>query len=112
MLLERFSEYSLIINLDKCKFDVLSLNYLDHHIDASEVKPIADKVQAIVNFPTPSNMQQLQCLIGMIAFYKKFIPNRSKITRPIFALLSPHKYSKAIEWTKDAEDVFQEILAH
>ena len=75
------------------------------------MKPIADKVQAIVNFPKPSNMRQLRRLIGMIAFYKKFIPNCSEITRPIFSLLSPHKYSKkAIEWTKDADDAFQEVL--
>ena len=110
-LLERFSEYSLTINLDKCKFGVSSLNYLGHHIDATGIKPIADKVQAIVNFPKPSNMRQLRRLIGMIAFYKKFISNCSEITRPIFALLSPHKYSKkAIEWTKDADDAFQEVL--
>ena len=110
-LLERFSEYSLTINLDKCKFGVSSLNYLGHHIDATGIKPIADKVQAIVNFPKPSNMRQLRRLIGMIAFYKKFIPNCSEITKPIFALLSPHKYSKkAIEWTKDADDAFQEVL--
>ena len=83
-LLERFSEYSLIINLDKCKFGVSSLNYLGHHIDATGIKPIADKVQAIVNFPKPLNMRQLRRLIGMIAFYKKFIPNCSEITRPNF----------------------------
>ena len=98
--------------MDKCKFGVLSLDYLDHHIDATGAKPIADKAQAIINFPTPSNMRQLQCLNGIIVFYKTFIPNCSEITRPIFALLSPHKYSKkAIEWTKDAEDAFQEVLS-
>ena len=56
-------------------------------------------------------MRRLRRLIGMIAFYKKFIPNCSEITRPIFVLLSPHKYSKkAIEWTKDADNAFQEVL--
>ena len=92
-LLERFPEYSLTINLDKCKFGVSSLDHLGHHIDATGTKPIADKVQDTVNFFKPSNMRQLRRLIGMIAFYKKFIHNCSEITRPIFALLSPHKYS-------------------
>ena len=87
------------------------MDYLGHHIDATGIKPIADKVQTIVNFPKPSNMRHLRRLIGMIAFYKKFILNCSEITRPIFALLSPHKYSKkSIELTKDAEDAFQEVL--
>ena len=87
-LLERFSEYSLTINLDKCKFGVLSLDYLGHHIDATGIKPIADKVQAIVSFPKASNMRQFRRLIGMTAFFKKFIPNCFEIARPIFALLS------------------------
>ena len=95
-LLERFSEYLLTINLDKCKFGVLSLDYLGHHIDATGIKSIADKVQAIVNFSKPSNMRHLQRFIGMIAFYKKFIINCSESTRPIFALLSPHKHSKKV----------------
>ena len=87
------------------------MNYLGHDIDATGIKSIADKVQAIVNFPKPSNMRQLRRLIGMIAFYKKFIPNCSEIATPILALLSPHKYSKkAIEWTKDADDAFQGVL--
>ena len=37
--------------------------------------------------------------------------NCSEIVRPIFALLSPHKYlKKAIEWTKDVDDAFQKVL--
>ena len=58
-LLERFSEYSLTVNLDKCKFGVSSLDYLGHHIDVTGIKPNADKVKAIVNFPKPSNMRKL-----------------------------------------------------
>ena len=87
------------------------LELFKYHIDATGIKSIADKVKAIVNFPKPSNMRQLRRLIGMIALYKKFIPNCSEITKPIFALLSPYKYSKkAIEWTKDADDAFQKVL--
>ena len=90
--------------MDKWKFGVSFLDYLGHHIDVTEIKPIADKVQAITSFPKPSNMRQLRRVIDVIAFYKKFILKCSEITRPILALLSSHKYSKkAIERTKDAD---------
>ena len=49
-LLERFSQYSLTINLDKCKFSVSSLDYLGHHIDATGIKPIAHKVKGYGEF--------------------------------------------------------------
>ena len=73
-LQERFSEYSLASTLDKCKFSVSSLVYLGHHIDATGIKPIAGKVQAIVSFPKPSNIRQLRRLIDMIAFTKSLFP--------------------------------------
>ena len=57
-LLERFSEYSLTINLDKCKFGISSLDYIGHHIDAIRIKPIVDRVQAIASFPKPYNIRQ------------------------------------------------------
>ena len=64
-----------------------------------------------MNFPKPYNMRQLRRLIGMIAFHKKLITNCLEITRPIFALHSSHKYSKkAMKWTKDADNVFREVM--
>ena len=103
--------YSLTINLDKCKLGVSSLKYLGHHIDATRKKPIADKVQAIMNFSKPYNRRQLQRLIDVIAFYKKFIFNCLEITRLIFALLLLHKYLiKEIEWTRDTDDAFLEVV--
>ena len=109
---ERFSEYSLTINLQKCKFVVTSIDYLGHHIDSSGYTPLREKLTAIHNFPKPSNMRQLRRFVGIIAFSKKFIPKCAEIMRPIYALLSPQRYSKkAVLWNDEAEKAFHEIIA-
>ena len=111
-LFERFSKYSLTINLQKCKFGVNSIDYLGHHIDSSGITPLSKKLTAIQNFPKPSNMRQLRRFVRMIAFYKKFIPKCAEIMRPIYALLSPQHYSKKVVlWNDEAEKAFHEIIA-
>ena len=46
-LFELFSEYSLTINLQKCKFGVTSIDYLGHHIDSSGITLLSEKLTAI-----------------------------------------------------------------
>ena len=96
-LFERFSEYSLTINLQKCKLGVTSIDYIGHHIDSSGITPLSEKLTAIQNFLKPSNMRRLRRFVGMIAFYKKFIPKCAT--------------KKAVLWNDEAEKAFHEIIA-
>ena len=91
---------------------VLTIDYLGHHIDSSGITFRSQKLTAIQNFPKPSNMRQLRRFVGMNAFYKKFSPKYVEIMRPIYALLSPQRYSKkAVLWNDEAEKAFHEINA-
>jgi len=88
-----------------------SLDNLGHHIDANGIMPLDDKLGTIKNFPKPANMSQLKRFAGMIAFHKKFIPKCAEIMSPIYALHSPHKYSKKpVCWTEKADKAFNEII--
>ena len=50
------------------------LDYLGHHVSASGITPIKDKVAAINNFPRPDTVKQLQTFLGMLNFYRRFLP--------------------------------------
>ena len=52
-----------------------------------------DKIKPILEFPTPKNVKQLQRIIGMILWYRRFIPKFSEIIEPLQTLLR-----KGIEW--------------
>ena len=57
-------------------------------------------------------MRQLRRFVDLNVFYKKFIPKCAEITRPIYALLLPQRYSKkAVLWNDVAEKAFHEIIA-
>ena len=53
-------------------------------------------------------MRQLQKFLGMINFYRRFIPQAGAILHPLERLLSPQKNSKkSIPWSEESIDAFE-----
>ena len=84
---QRLLHFGLKINLDKCVFGATSVDFLGHRIDADGITPLPDKIDAIRKFPTPTTMRQLRRFIGMLNFYRRFIPKCSTILRPLTDIL-------------------------
>ena len=78
-LFRRLSHYGLRLNLDKCVFGAPSIEFLGHNTDAEGITPQPTKISAIQDFPTPTSIKQLRRFIGMINFYRRFIPKSSTI---------------------------------
>ena len=110
LILDRFKTFGVILNKDKCEFAVSQLTFLGHHISAEGFTPIQQKGHTIQNFPQPKTMKQLRKFLGMINFYRKFIPSCAQILRPLNNLLSVTKSSKKqIQWSAEAESAFSDI---
>ena len=60
LVFERLKYYVLILNKDKCIFDVDKIMFLGHKVNREEVGPLESKVTAIQNFSSPSNIKQLR----------------------------------------------------
>ncbi len=48
---QRLNEHGIVINVPKSHFGVAELDFLGHHVDATGIRPLEDKVQ-IFPFPT------------------------------------------------------------
>lgn len=66
---DRVSKANLTVNLNKSEFCQATVDYLGHTVGQGQVKPIMAKVDAINNFPTPTNKKQLMGFLGMIGLY-------------------------------------------
>jgi putative transposase len=69
-----FAANGLALNLEKCVFTVAELDFLGHHISAVGVPPLQENVQVILDLPTPSKCKELQRFLGMVNFYRRFLP--------------------------------------
>lgn len=86
-VLQRCKDIGLILNKDKCKFNVSEETYLGHTISANGVAPDKEKVRAIAEMPPPDDKKGVERLLGVVNYVVKFIPNMAAVTKPIRDLL-------------------------
>ena len=86
-VLRPLSEACLRLKAVKCQFMKPVLKCLRHRVHAEGFHPVEAKVKAIQEAPAPKNPIELKSFLGMLNFYRKFIPNLSSIQEPLHSLL-------------------------
>jgi hypothetical protein len=94
----------LQINPAKCTFCVSSLTFLGHNVDSSGISPMEKHVKALTDFPPPSDLKQLQRFMGLINFYRRFLPSIAGTLQPLTDLLRGNP--KTLVWSESAAAAF------
>ena len=105
MVFEKLREEKLLINLKKCSFVKKELVYLGFIVSAEGLKMDPEKVQAILEWPTPRSATEVISFHGLASFYRKFIRNFSSICGPLTETMRGDR--KEFKWTNGAEKSFQ-----
>ena len=98
-------EHGLKVNPSKCQLFQSSVKFLGHIVSSEGLSPLPENIEAIVNFKAPKSIKSVQRFLGMINFYRRFIPNCSVISKPISSLLS----SKNLVWTDHCQRAFETL---
>ena len=104
LVLERLSQYNVKINLEKSKFLEKSVKYLGHILEYNKVRPNPEKMDAVNNAPVPKNVTQLQSYLGLINYYRRFIPNLSTELKDLYKLLGK---SGDFNWSNKCDEAFK-----
>lgn len=106
----RFDEFGITINIAKCCFGQAKLDFLGFEVSTDGIKPLDHKVQAIVNFPRPTTVEELRRYLGMLNFYRSHIPHAAEQQAEMNKYLhnSKRKDKTKIEWTEKAEEEFKQ----
>ena len=105
-LFQRLDEFGLVVNPDKCTFGVESVEFLGHHVSVQGVSPLPEKVSAVVDFPLPTSIRQLRRYLGLVNFYRRFIPSCAHIVQPLTDILKGKKQNKTIQLTHAEIEAF------
>jgi hypothetical protein len=97
----------LKINIDKCHFAKLRLKFLRYIIGNGELEMDPEKVSAVINYPTPTNVTELRRFLGFVGWYRRFIPSVASIAAPLTNLLKG-KNAKLC-WTAEQEASFDSL---
>lgn len=98
----------LKLNRAKCHFRKTELQFFGHIISADGVKPDESKVEAIAQMSSPSNVEQLRQVLGLVNYVGKFLPGLSSVLHPLTNLL---KRETAWVWGEPQEQAFNKAKA-
>ena len=97
-------ENGLTINPAKCVFAVPSLKFLGHMVDEAGITPLPKHVAAVQDCPPPTDIKQLQRFLGLINFYRRFLPAVARTLQPLTDLLKGSP--KVLLWSPAADTAF------
>jgi len=102
-VLSRLRKAGLYVKLEKCEFCVPFLDFLGHRISSEGIFMDPKKISSVLEWPTPTNVKEVQSFLGLANYYRRFIPNFAVIARPLNNLLK--KNTKFI-WNNEVEEAF------
>ncbi|GBO04446.1 Retrovirus-related Pol polyprotein from transposon 17.6 [Araneus ventricosus] len=106
MVFDRLIQANLKVKPSKCSFLRNEISYLGHTIKEGQVFPDKKNLDSIKKALPPKNRKQVRSFLGLTGFYRKFIPNYSKVALPLTELT---KDTTKFEWSEREQLAFEEL---
>ena len=92
--LHRCQTHNLKLNGKKCMIGFRSMAFLGHVVSVTGIAPDPNKVSAIANWATPTRPHDISRFLGLVNYYRAWIPNCAHRQHALTRLLS-----KKVSWT-------------
>ena len=105
LVFKTLAENGLVVNRAKCALGKPSIEFLGYRVDATGVSPLPDRVAAIRETKPPKTVKDLQSYLGMLNYYRRFIPHAAHHLSPLFEVLKGKP--KTLKWTPECQKAFE-----
>ena len=102
-LFMKLREADLKLKEVKCNFLKKHIQYLGHIVSGEGITPMPEKLACIKEMPPPKTPKEVKQFLGLIGYYRKFIPRFSDLARPLNALT---RKEVPFEWTAYLSRIF------
>jgi hypothetical protein len=108
-LVSKLHSANLSVRPTKCSIGYASLECLGHKVSGlGQLQPQPDKLEAIRDARRPETKKQVRSFLGLVGFYRKFIPNFSVIAGPLTDLTRKGEPNK-VSWGACQEKAFNAL---
>ena len=109
-VLDRLKSYGLTARPSKILAGFQSLEFLGHVVGSGVLRPDESKTEKILQVSTPTTKKQVRSLLGLLSFYRRYIPGFASVAAPLTDLTKESGRScRSIHWTPDCASALQEI---
>ena len=105
-ILQRAVKFVVQFKPTKCMFFSKNLDILGHRVTPTGRFPTEKGTEAISNFPRPHTVSGLKRFLGMVGYFREYIPNMSHRSQNLCSLLSP---KASFSWSSEHEAEFQDL---
>ncbi|GKD82666.1 reverse transcriptase domain-containing protein [Tanacetum coccineum] len=102
-------EINMKLNPKKCTFGVEEEIFLGYKVNTMGLKVCPDKVDVVLNIPSPKCLKYVQELNGKLASLNRFLAKSAEKSLPFFKTLKKCTKKSDFHWTAKAEDAFKQM---
>ena len=103
-LFDRLSAVDWKLKEMKCNFMKKHIQYLRHIVSGEGITPLPEKLSSIKKMLPPKSSKEVKQFLGLIGYYRKFVPRFSDLARPLNALT---RKNTKFEWTQKCQESFE-----
>jgi hypothetical protein len=109
IVLQRLQDHHMYAKFSKCDFWLREIKFLGHTISQEGIAVDPEKVQEVMDWKPPTTVRQIQSFLRLAGYYRRFIPDFSRIAKPMTELL---KKGVKFDWGQKCEDAFHTLRQH
>ena len=106
VVLKRLRDHRLYAKFSNCEFWLDSVKFLGHTISNEGISVDLSKVQEVMDWKHPTSIHQIRSFLGLAGYYRRFIPDFSRIAKPMMELL---KKGAKFVWDDKCEEAFHTL---
>jgi hypothetical protein len=102
-------QHSYFLKASKCEFEKKNVEFLGFRVGNSTVKTDQSKIGGIIDWPRQlHSVKEVRQILGVLGYQRAFIPNYSKIAKPLYNLL---KKDTKFEWTPECHTALDSLIS-
>ncbi|GJS44441.1 putative reverse transcriptase domain-containing protein [Tanacetum coccineum] len=106
LMLNLLRKEKLYAKFSKCEFWLQEVHFLRHVVNHDGIHVDPSKIKAVKSWKAPTTPSEVRSFLGLAGYYRRFIKNFSKISKPLTSLTQKNqKY----EWGEKQEEAFQTL---
>ena len=104
VVFKTLSANGMVVQRPKCVLGKTSLEFLGYQVDTTGISPLKDRVTAIDQTKPPTSVKELQRFLGMVNYYRRFIPKAASHLFHLFEALKGKP--KTLAWDENCQKSF------
>ena len=107
LVFERLVEAGLKLSPAKYRLFQDKIKNLRHIVSSEGIATDSEKIRCVKDWPVPQTLEQLQSFLGFVDYYRRFIKDFSKISRPLYDMFKGSGCNKKKKHRKRKSGPFQ-----